>query len=304
MRFNESCDSMKTSKLVRALTRDGSALIVAADTSRIVQTAHEIHDLSKTMTAALGRALTAASMMGSLLKEEKQSVTLRFCGDGPAGTICCVSDWRGNVRGYADHPEAELPPNDKGKLDVGGAVGRGPMHVLRDLGLEQPYVGVAQIVSGEIAEDVTNYFASSEQTPSVCALGVLVNKDLTCRAAGGFLVQLLPFADEQTTAKIEENISKIQSVSRMVDSGMTPQDMMAVVFDGIEFDILDEAEIDYVCTCSRERYAKALLSLGKKELQKLIDEGEPVETCCGFCGKKYVFELDEIRQMLRNAKKA
>lgn len=287
---------------MRALTQDGSAMIVAADTSQIVQTAHEIHNLSKTMTAALGRALTAASMMGSLLKEEKQSVTLRFCGDGPAGTICCVSDWRGNVRGYADHPEAELPPNAKGKLDVGGAVGRGQMHVLRDLGLDMPYVGVASIVSGEIAEDVTNYFASSEQTPSVCALGVLVHPDFNCRAAGGFLVQLLPYADPAVVETIEANIEKIDSVSRMVDGGMTPRDMIDTVFKGLEYDVLDESEIDYICPCSRDRYARALLSLGKKELRRLLDEGEPVETLCSFCGKKYVFGLDEVRVMLEKAK--
>ena len=293
---------MLKSNLVRALTQDGSAMIVAADTSQIVQTAHEIHGLSKTMTAALGRALTAASMMGSLLKEEKQSVTLRFCGDGPAGTICCVSDWRGNVRGYADHPEAELPPNAKGKLDVGGAVGRGQMHVLRDLGLDMPYVGVASIVSGEIAEDVTNYFASSEQTPSVCALGVLVHPDFNCRAAGGFLVQLLPYADPAVVETIEKNIEKIDSVSRMVDSGMTPRDIIDTVFAGLAYDVLDEAQISYVCPCSRERYARALLSLGKKELQRLLDEGEPVETLCSFCGKKYVFTTDEVQAMLEKAK--
>ncbi|MBR5618411.1 MAG: Hsp33 family molecular chaperone HslO [Clostridia bacterium] len=293
---------MRRSTLMRALTQDGSAMIVAADSTQIVQTAHEIHGLSKTMTAALGRALTAASMMGSLLKEEKQSVTLRFCGDGPAGTICCVSDWRGNVRGYADHPEAELPPNAKGKLDVGGAVGRGQMHVLRDLGLDMPYVGVASIVSGEIAEDVTNYFASSEQTPSVCALGVLVHPDFNCRAAGGFLVQLLPYADPTVVETIEANIGKIDSVSRMVDSGMTPQDIIDTVFAGLAYDVLDTAEIDYVCPCSRVRYARALLSLGKEELQRLVNEDEPVETLCSFCGKKYVFGLDEVRAMLEKAK--
>ena len=293
---------MRRSTLMRALTQDGSAMIVAADSTQIVQTAHEIHGLSKTMTAALGRALTAASRMGSLLKEEKQSVTLRFCGDGPAGTICCVSDWRGNVRGYADHPEAELPPNAKGKLDVGGAVGRGQMHVLRDLGLDMPYVGVASIVSGEIAEDVTNYFASSEQTPSVCALGVLVHPDFNCRAAGGFLVQLLPYADPAVVETIEANIGKIDSVSRMVDSGMTPQDIIDTVFAGLAYDVLDTAEIDYVCPCSRERYARALLSLGKEELQRLVNEDEPVETLCSFCGKKYVFGLDEVRAMLEKAK--
>ncbi len=293
---------MQNALLTRALTRDGSAMIVAADTTAIVRAAGEIHTLSKTMTAALGRALTAASMMGSLLKEENQSVTLRFCGDGPGGTICCVSDWRGNVRGYADNPEAELPPNARGKLDVGGVVGKGPMHVLRDLGLDQPYVGVAPIVSGEIAEDVTNYFASSEQTPSVCSLGVLVNRDLTCRAAGGFLVQLLPFADEETVGAIERNIAQIEPASTMVNNGLTPQDMIARVFDGIEFDLLDEYAVGYVCTCSRERYGRALMSLGRKELEKLLHEGEPVETCCSFCGKKYTFELPEIEQMLQSAK--
>ena len=294
---------MQPSHLTRALTCDGSAMIVAADTSRIVQTAHEIHNLSKTMTAALGRALTAASLMGSLLKEEGQSVTLRLCGDGPAGTICCVSDWRGNVRGYADNPQAELPPNAQGKLDVGGAVGKGPMHVLRDLGQELPYVGVSQIVSGEIAEDITNYFASSEQTPSVCALGVLTNTDFSCRAAGGFLVQLLPFADPQTAEAIERNISGISSVSRMVDSGMTPHDLIAAVFAGLEYDILDEADVGYVCTCSRERYGAALLSLGKKELDRLYNEREPVETRCSFCGKTYIFPPEEIRMMAENAKR-
>ena len=252
---------MRRSTLMRALTQDGSAMIVAADSTQIVQTAHEIHGLSKTMTAALGRALTAASMMGSLLKEEKQSVTLRFCGDGPAGTI-----W------------------------------------LRDLGLDMPYVGVASIVSGEIAEDVTNYFASSEQTPSVCALGVLVHPDFNCRAAGGFLVQLLPYADPAVVETIEANIGKIDSVSRMVDSGMTPQDIIDTVFAGLAYDVLDTAEIDYVCPCSRERYARALLSLGKEELQRLVNEGEPVETLCSFCGKKYVFGLDEVRAMLEKAK--
>lgn len=294
---------MKKSVLTRALTADGSALVVAADTTGIVETAHELHGLSKTMTATLGRALTATSIVGSLLKEKDQTVTIRFCGDGPAGTICCVSDYHGNVRGYAEHPEAELPPNKVGKLDVGGAVGRGPMHVLRDLGMEQPYVGVAPIVSGEIAEDITNYFATSEQTPSVCALGVLANKDFTCRAAGGFLVQLLPFSDDNTVAKIEENIGKIESVSRMVDSGMTPEEMIAVVLDGLEFSILDESEINYVCNCSRERYAKALISLGKKELRNLLAEGKDVETCCEFCGKKYVFTPEEIMELLQSAQK-
>ena len=290
------------SVLTRVLSRDGSAMVVAANTTDIVAKAHEIHGLSKTMTATLGRALTAASIMGSMLKSENQSLTLKFSGDGPAGTICCVSDYHGNVRGYADNPSAELPPNEKGKLDVGGAVGRGPMYVLRDLGMEQPYVGVAQIVSGEIAEDITNYYASSEQTPTVCGLGVLVNLDFTCKAAGGFMVQLLPFADEETVKQIEQNISKLEPVSKMVNDGLSNLEIIEKVFENIPFDVLDTAEVEYKCNCSRERYERAIFSLGKKELQKLYNEKESVETCCNFCGSKYVFELPEIEEMIKRAK--
>ncbi len=291
-----------SSILTRALSRDGSAMVVAANTTEIVSKAHEIHGLSKTMTATLGRALTAASIMGSMLKSENQSLTLKFSGDGPAGTVCCVSDYHGNVRGYADNPEAELPPNKMGKLDVGGSVGRGPMYVLRDLGMEQPYVGVAQIVSGEIAEDITNYYASSEQTPTVCGLGVLVNRDFTCRAAGGFMVQLLPFADEETVKIIEENIGKLPPVSKMIDDGLTNEQIIGLVFEGIEFDVLDVSKPRYKCNCSRERYERAIFSLGKKELKKLYDENESVETCCNFCGSKYVFELSEIDEMIKKSK--
>lgn len=291
-----------SSVLTRVLSRDGSAMVVAANTTEIVARAHEIHGLSKTMTAALGRALTAASIMGSMLKSENQSLTLKFSGDGPAGTVCCVSDYHGNVRGYADNPNAELPPNAKGKLDVGGAVGRGPMYVLRDLGMEQPYVGVAQIVSGEIAEDITNYYASSEQTPTVCGLGVLVNRDFTCRAAGGFMVQLLPFADEETVKLIEQNIAKLDPVSKMIDDGLTNLEIIERVFEGIPFDVLDTSEPEYKCNCSRDRYERAIFSLGKKELQKLYDENRSVETCCSFCGSKYVFELSEIAEMIKRAK--
>lgn len=290
------------SVLTRVLSRDGSAMVVAANTTDIVAKAHKIHGLSKTMTATLGRALTAASIMGSMLKSENQSLTLKFSGDGPAGTVCCVSDYHGNVRGYADNPSAELPPNEKGKLDVGGAIGRGPMYVLRDLGMEQPYVGVAQIVSGEIAEDITNYYASSEQTPTVCGLGVLVNLDFTCKAAGGFMVQLLPFADEETVKQIEQNISKLEPVSKMVNDGLSNLEIIEKVFENIPFDVLDTAEVEYKCNCSRERYERAIFSLGKKELQKLYNEKESVETCCNFCGNKYVFELSEIEEMIKKAK--
>ena len=293
---------MNKSVLSRAMTHDGTARIIVADTSEIVQRSHEIHKLSKTMTAALGRSLTAASLMGSLLKNDTDSLTLRFKGDGPAGTICCVSDYKGNVRGYADNPSAELPPNSKGKLDVGGAVGSGTMYVIKDMGLEEPYVGMSDIVSGEIAEDITQYFAASEQIPTVCALGVRVNTDFSCKAAGGFLIQLMPFPDDEVVARIESNISKVPSVSQLFADGLTVQQVMEVVLDGVEFDMFDETEISYKCTCGREKYYKALISLGKEELEKLRSDDTPVETKCSFCGAQYTFELSEIDDMLRTAK--
>ncbi len=293
---------MMNSTIARAITHDGSAMIVAADTTAIVQRAHEIHNLSKTMTAALGRALTAASLMGSLLKSESNTLTLQFKGDGPAGTVCCVSDCYGNVRGYADNPDAELAPNGEGKLDVGGAIGEGTMYVIKDLSMEEPYVGLSEIVSGEIGEDITNYYAKSEQVPSVCALGVRVNRDYSCKAAGGFLVQLLPFPDEATADKIEENISKLTSVSALFANGLTPEQVIERVFDGIEVDLFDSRGIEYKCTCSREKYDRALLSLGKEELKRLRDENKPVETKCSFCGTCYTFGLDDIDKMIEGAK--
>ena len=293
---------MKKSTIARAITHDGSAMIVAADTSEIVQRAHEIHGLSKTMTAALGRTLTAASLMGSQLKSENNTLTLQFKGDGPAGTVCCVSDCYGNVRGYADNPEAELAPNSEGKLDVGGAIGHGTMYVIRDLGMEEPYVGLSEIVSGEIGEDITQYYAQSEQVPSVCALGVRVNRDYSCKAAGGFLVQLLPFPDDVTADKIEENISKLASVSALFADGLTPEQVIAQVFDGIETDLFDSREIEYKCTCGREKYYRALVSLGKEELLRLREENKPVKTKCSFCGACYTFDLDELEKMIRETK--
>ncbi|MCL2508235.1 MAG: Hsp33 family molecular chaperone HslO [Oscillospiraceae bacterium] len=289
---------MRTSSILRAITRDGSALIVAADTAAVTQRACELHGLSKTMTAVLGRCLTAASLMGSGLKSENDTLTLQFKGDGPAGTVCCVSDSAGNVRGYADNPSAELPPNQQGKLDVGGAIGQGMMYVLKDLGLSEPYCGVSEIVTGEIAEDVTAYFVKSEQTPSVCALGVLVNRDLSCRASGGFLIQLLPFPDEATVTKIEENVGRIELVSALFDGEAPLEEIAARVLDGIPLDILDEAPIEYRCNCSRERYGQALASLGREELERLISGGEPVETKCSFCNSAYVFEAAEIEGLI------
>lgn len=282
------------STITRAMTRDGSARITVIDSTDTVREMAKIHRPSKTMTAVLGRAMSAASLIGSLLKDSTDSVTLRLDGDGPAGRIIAVSDYEGNVRLCADNYDVELPPNDKGKLDVGGAVGRGNLYVIRDLGLAEPYVGSSQIVSGEIAEDVTNYFAASEQTPSVCALGVRVDRDKLCFAAGGYLVQLLPGADDAVITALERNVSAMESVSKLIANGVSTDKIIARVFDGIDFDIFDSFGCGYKCNCSRDRYLNALRGLTREDRDDLIKDGKPVEALCHFCGKKYVFDVEEL----------
>ena len=285
---------MAKSVLTRAMTRDGSARIVCATTTEIVQKAHELHSTSKTMTAVLGRALTVTALMGSLLKDKTDTLTLQIKGDGPAGMVLCVSDYMGNVRGYAENPAAELAPNAKGKLDVGGAVGHGTLGIIRSAGKGEPYVGISPLVSGEIGDDISQYYVNSEQTPTVCALGVRANLDCSCKAAGGFLLQLLPGADEALIPQIEKNVAALGSVSQLVANGKTAQEIIAMAFEGIPFDIFDEMDIDYVCNCSREKYHRALVTLNPKDKAEIIAEGKPIETQCRFCGKKYVFTVGEI----------
>lgn len=277
------------------MTRDGSARIVCGVTTPIVRKMREYHGTSKTMTAALGRCLTVTSLMGSLLKDKTDTLTLQIKGDGPAGTIVCVSDYSGNVRGYAENPNAELPPNAQGKLDVGGAVGHGTLGVIREFGTGEPYVGVSPIVTGEIGDDITQYFVNSEQTPTVCALGVRVNPDLSVKAAGGFLLQLLPGADESIIPQIEKNVTDLGSVSQLIANGKTAEDVIAMVFDGIPFDLFDEIDVDYVCNCSRDRYLRALRSMSAADKAEISADGQPVETECRFCHKKYVFTPEEIQ---------
>lgn len=285
------------SKLVRMISAEGDLTVIAADTTDIVARAEQIHKTSAVTSAALGRLLAAASMMGAVLKGEDDSLTLRLSGDGPAGTLIAVSDSSGNVRGYVANPVVEIPLNAKGKLDVAGAVGRdGSLTVMKDLGLKEPYIGQVPIVSGEIAEDITSYFALSEQTPTVCALGVLVNPDLTIKAAGGFIIQLLPTAMDNTIDKVEECIKGIPSVTQMLTSGMTPEDICRSVLGKFNLELLDEASPEYRCTCSKERVAKALVSLGKDELKEMAKE-DGTEVCCHFCDKKYHFTPAEILEL-------
>jgi len=283
------------SSLLRGMTRDGSARIVVADSRGIVDAAQKVHKTAPTATAALGRLLTAASMIGSLLGEKNDSLTVTVAGDGPAGRLLAVSDYVGCVRGYIENPAVDPPRKANGKLDVGAAVGRGSLTVIREIGDGEPHTGTVELVSGEIAEDFTRYFAESEQIPSVCSLGVLVAPDGGCRAAGGVLIQLLPFPDPETVDKIEANVPKIANVSSLLDSGKSLEEIAGLAFEGIAFDPFDEIDVDYVCTCSRERMKRGIRSLGQKKIAELFDEeerenGKRVLTAeCRFCDKKYRF---------------
>ena len=282
------------SELVRMISSDGTLTVIAVDTTDIINRMEQIHQTSAVTSAALGRLLTAASMMGAVLKGKDNSITLRFNGGGPAGSVIAVSDSEGNVRGYVANPVVEIPLNSKGKLDVAGAVGKdGTLTVMKDLGMNEPYIGQVPIVSGEIAEDITSYFATSEQLPSVCALGVLVNPDLSIRAAGGFIIQLLPTAMDDTIDKVEECIQNIEPVTQMLTSGMSPEDICRHVLDGFDLEILDTSSPEYRCTCSKERVSKALISIGREGLLEMAQE-KVTEVSCHFCEKKYVFSSEEI----------
>ena len=285
---------MSSSVIKRAITRDGSARLIITDSTEIVKRACEIHGMSKTMTAVLGRALTATSLMGSLLKDKDNTITLQFRGNGPCGSIVCVGDYKGNVKGYCDDMTVELPPNAQGKLDVGGAVGRGSMYVIKDLGMSEPYIGVSPIVTGEIAEDITEYYAQSEQTPTVCSLGVRVDRNNMCYAAGGYLLQLMPGYDETMVDRLEENVGKSGSISRQIADGMSPEDIAAVLFEGIEYDFFDEFDTAYVCSCTREKYLRSIAGLSDSDIKDLADKDREVEAVCSFCGAKYRFDMSEI----------
>lgn len=288
--------------LKRAIAKDASVVSMALDATDIVNEIEKIHKPSAVVTAALGRLTIAASMMGYGLKGKDDSVTVKIDGKGPAGMLIAVSDGMGNVKSYVQNPVVEIPLNSIGKLDVRGAVGTdGTLTVAKDLGLKEPYCGMVPIVSGEIGEDIANYFVSSEQVPTVCGLGVLVNPDLTVQCAGGFLVQLLPFAEEKTISQIEENISKITSVTDLFKSGKSVEEIALMLLNGLEPNILDEYNPQYKCDCSRERTIRILSNLSKDELENLASEQDTTEVCCHFCSKKYVFTSSEIRG-IKNSK--
>ena len=285
-------------RIVRAISKDASVVCSAIDGKDIVSEIERIHKTSAVCTAALGRLALGASLLGFGLKGKDDSITLRINGGGPAGSLIAVSDSFGNVKAYIQNPTVEIPLNEMGKLDVRGAVGTdGTLSVIKDLGLKEPYSGQVPIVSGEIAEDITSYLAGSEQVPSVCALGVLVNPDLSVAQAGGFLIQLLPFAPDEAIDVIEKNINNMQSVTKLLSSGMTAEEISMKALEGLDPNVLDDFEVNYKCDCSRERVKRALVSLGKEQLEDIAKD-EKTEVKCHFCDKSYNFSSDEIKALI------
>lgn len=283
--------------LVRATAADAQVRAFAVTARDTVEKARSAHNTSPVMTAALGRLLCAGAMMGSMMKGEADILTLQVQGDGPAGGLTVTADSRGRVKGYAVNPQVILPPNSQGKLDVGGAVGAGSLRVIKDLGLKEPYVGQTQLQTGEIAEDLTYYFAASEQVPSSVGLGVLMEKNNTVKQAGGFIVQLMPFAEGNVIEKLEANLSRIHSVTKLLEDGNSPEQILGILLEGMDMEILSDMPVEFYCNCSRERVAKALYSIGKKEMDEMIKDGEPIEVKCHFCNTAYQFSVEDLVQI-------
>lgn len=290
--------------IVRATAGDAQIRAFAATTRVTVETARTLHDLSPVASAALGRLLTGGAMMGSMLKGDTDLLTLQIMGDGPIGQITVTADSSGNVKGYVNNPSVMLPPNKMGKLDVSGAVGNGFLRVIKDMRLKEPYSGQIEIQSGEVAEDLTNYFASSEQIPSSVGLGVLMNKeDMTVKQAGGFIIQLMPFASDEIISKLEDNLSNITSVTKMLEDGHTPESMLEILLKGLDLKITDTFPVRFHCNCEKVRVEKAIVSIGKKDINEMIEEGKPIEVNCHFCNKNYTFSVEELKELLKKAGK-
>lgn len=289
--------------IVRATAAGAQIRVFAATTQNLVEQAREAHGTSPVATAALGRLLTAGAMMGTMLKGEKDLLTLQIKGDGPIHGITVTADSSARVKGYVDYPKVMLPPNGLGKLDVGGAVGNGMLTVIRDLGLKEPYVGQTVLQTGEIAEDLTYYFAASEQIPSTVGLGVLMEKDNTVKRAGGFILQLMPFAEDEVIEKLEENLKKMPSVTSVLDGGKTPEELLAVVLEGIELEITDTVPTEFYCNCDKKRIEKAIISIGEKDIKEMIEEGKEIEVKCHFCNSAYTFSVEELKELLKKAKR-
>lgn len=288
--------------IIRATAANDQIRAFAAVTTEMVETAREHHNTSPVATAALGRLLTAGAMMGSMMKGEKDVLTLQIKAGGPLQGITVTADSQGNVKGYVGNPDVCIPANSKGKLDVAGAVGPGFLTVIKDMGLKEPYSGQVMLQTCEIAEDLTYYFATSEQVPSAVGLGVLMNKNNTVRQAGGFIVQLMPFAEEEVISRLEQNVQKINSVTNLLEEGHTPESLLEKVLEGFDVQINEKMDTRFRCNCSKERVAKALISIGRKELNEMIQEGKPIEMNCHFCNTNYNFTVEELKEILRKCK--
>jgi molecular chaperone Hsp33 len=288
----------ETDYIVRGTAADNQLRVFACTTAHLVEKARQIHDTSPVATAGLGRLLTAGSMMGCMMKGEKDILTLQIQCSGPIGGITVTADSSAGVKGYVKHPQVMLPPNAKGKLDVSGAIGAGFLNVIRDIGMKEPYNGQIALVSGEIAEDLTYYYAASEQIPSSVGLGVLMSQDNHVQEAGGFIIQVMPFAEERAISQVEKRVGEISSVTQLLQQGMLPEEILEYLMEGLGVDIHEKIPTAYHCNCSRERVSQAVASIGKKDLQEMIEAGEPVEVNCSFCGSVYRFDTQELKRML------
>ena len=287
--------------IIRGTAANDQVRFFAAYTKDVVETARQKHNTSPVATAALGRLLTAGAMMGSMMKNETDMLTLQVRGDGPIGGITVTADSKGDVKGYVENPDVMLPPKN-GKLDVGGAVGIGLLQVIKDMGLKEPYSGQTILVSSEIAEDLTYYFANSEQVPSSVGLGVLMEKDNTVKTAGGFIIQMMPFAEDATISQIEENLKLVTSVTELLDKGYTPEQLLEELLGNVGLEITDTMPTRFYCNCSKERVEQAVASVGKKDIQEMINDGKPIEVKCHFCNTAYHYSVEELKNILKRSK--
>jgi len=288
--------------IIRAIAAEDQVRVFAATTRELVEMARRHHNTSPVATAALGRLLTAGAMMGAMMKNDKDVLTLQVKGDGPIGGLTVTADSHANVKGYVENPDVIIPAKN-GKLDVGGALGIGILNVIKDMGLKEPYVGQTILVSGEIAEDLTYYFANSEQIPSSVGLGVLMEKDNTVKCAGGFIIQVMPFAKEETISKLEENLKNVTSVTGMLDKGYTPEQILEELLGNVGFEITDKIPAQFYCNCSKERVEQAVASIGRKDLVELIDEGKDIEVKCHFCNTAYNYTVEDLKNILKRSRK-
>nr|WP_317361618.1 Hsp33 family molecular chaperone HslO [uncultured Blautia sp.] len=289
--------------IVRATAANSQIRAFAATTKELVEYARAAHNTSPVATAALGRLLTAGSMMGVMMKGDKDLLTLQIHANGPIEGITVTADFKGNVKGYVGNPNVVIHANDEGKLDVAGAVGIGFMNIIKDMGLKEPYLGQTELQTSEIAEDLTYYFATSEQVPSSVGLGVLMEKDNTVKQAGGFILQLMPFTDEEVISRLEDNLKHVTSVTGMLEEGKTPEQILETLLEGFDIEINDRIPTQFHCNCSKERVEKALISIGKKEIKEMIDEGKEIEMNCHFCNKNYLFSVEELKRIYRECRK-